>query len=194
MLDWDYSKSPNMSLEPKSRSMLSVDGRFSSMLRELLFTCSFGAWLEQPSFGAKCKIEVCLISCVSCWLDLFFKDFWYKATRCLGPRQFLAKCEKSPHLWHLLSFLDFTLSFFLLFELGLLSHIVFAFTSFVLWKRSIELIPSIFLYVVNLMQRRQTNRALMMILQKKFIMFFCLSQCMNKLGIKLVIMSPILLL
>jgi hypothetical protein len=47
---------------------------------------------------------------------------------------------------------------------------------------------------VNLRQRRRTNRALMMILQKKFIMFFCLSQCMNKLGIKLVIMSPVLLL
>jgi hypothetical protein len=47
---------------------------------------------------------------------------------------------------------------------------------------------------VNLKQRRRTQRALMMILQKKFIMFFCLSQCMNKLGVKLVIMSPVLLL
>ena len=71
-----------------------------------------------------------------------------------------------------------------------LSPVLFAFTSFVLWKRSVELIPSIFLYVVYLMQRCRTNRALMMILQKKFIMFFCLSQCMNKL----VIMSPVLLL
>jgi hypothetical protein len=48
-----------------------------------------------------------------------FKDFWYKATKCLGVRQFLAKCVKSPHLWHLLSILGFTFSFFLLFELGL---------------------------------------------------------------------------
>jgi hypothetical protein len=48
-----------------------------------------------------------------------FKDFWYKATICLGARQFLAKCKKSPHLWHLLSFLDFALSLFLLFELDL---------------------------------------------------------------------------
>ena len=75
-----------------------------------------------------------------------------------------------------------------------LSLVVFAFTRFVLWKRSIEVIPSIFLYIVNLRQRRRTNKALMMILQKKFIMFFYLSQCMNKLGIKLAIMSPVLLL
>jgi hypothetical protein len=80
-----------------------------------------------------------------------------------------------------------------------LSPIVFAFTSFILLIRSMELILilSIFLYIVNLRQRRRTNRAnkvLMMILQKKFIMFFCMSQCMNKLGIKLVIMSPVLLL
>ena len=118
MLDRDYSKSPNMSPEP--RSMLSVDGRFSSMLRELLFTCSFGAWLEQPSFGTASDAR---LKCASYLVSLAgltsFKDFWYKATRCLGARQFLAKYEKSPHLWHLLSFLDFALSFFLLFELGL---------------------------------------------------------------------------
>jgi hypothetical protein len=47
---------------------------------------------------------------------------------------------------------------------------------------------------LNLRQSRRTNKALMMILQKKFIIFFCLSQCMNKLGIKLLIMSPVLLL
>ena len=120
MLDRDYSKSPNMSPKPKSRSMLSVDGRFSSMLRELLFTCSFGAWLEQPSFrttlDARLKCASYLVSRAGL---TSFKNFWYKETRCLGARQFLAKYEKSPHLWHLLSFLDFALSFFLLFELGL---------------------------------------------------------------------------
>ena len=109
-----------MSLEPKSRSMLSIDGRFSSMLRELLFTCSFGAWLEQPSFGTALDARLkCASYLVSPAGLTSFKDFWYKATRCLGARQFLAKCEKYPHLWHLLSFFDFALSLFLLIELGL---------------------------------------------------------------------------
>ena len=75
-----------------------------------------------------------------------------------------------------------------------LSLVVFAFTRFVLWKRSIEVIPSIFLYIVNLRQRRWTNRVLMMIHHKNFIMFFCLRQYMNSLGIKLVIVSAVLLL
>ena len=109
-----------MSPEPKSRSMLSVDGRFSSMLRELLFTCSLEAWLEQPSFGTASDARLkCASYLVSPAGLTSFKDFWYKATRCLGARQFLAKCEKSPHLWHLLSFFDFALSLFLLIELGL---------------------------------------------------------------------------
>ena len=74
-----------------------------------------------------------------------------------------------------------------------LLSIVFALTRFVLWSRSIELIIlSLFLYIVNHWQRRRTNRLLMTILQKKFIMFFCLRQCMNKLGINLKIFSPVL--
>ena len=76
-----------------------------------------------------------------------------------------------------------------------LLYIVFALTRGVLWSGSIELfILSLFLYIVNLRQRRRTNRALMMILHKKFIMFFCLRQCMNKLRINLKTFSPILLL
>jgi hypothetical protein len=47
-----------------------------------------------------------------------FKNFWYKPIKCFGVRQFLAKCEKSPHLWHL-SFLGFALSLFLLSEIFL---------------------------------------------------------------------------
>jgi hypothetical protein len=60
------------------------------------------------------------LKCASYLLSLAgltsFNDFWYKATRCFGVRQFLAKCEGSPHLWHLLSFLGFALSLFLLSE------------------------------------------------------------------------------
>jgi hypothetical protein len=76
--------------------------------------------LEQPSFRTT---SVTRLKCASYLVSpaglASFKDYWYWATKCLGVRQFLAKCEKSPHLWHLLSFLGFALSFFLLFELGL---------------------------------------------------------------------------
>ena len=120
MPDRDYSKSSNMSPEPKSKSMLSVDGRFSSTLRALLFTCSFGAWFEQPTSGAASDARLkCASYLVSPTGLTSFKDFWYKANRCLSVWQFLAKCEKSTHLWHLLSFLGFALSLFLLYELGL---------------------------------------------------------------------------
>ena len=95
----DYAKSPNMSPDSKSRSMLSVVGRFSSILRALLFFDSFGASLEQPTSGATSDARLkCASYLVSPTGLTSFKDFWYKANRCLSVWQFLAKCEKSTHL------------------------------------------------------------------------------------------------
>jgi hypothetical protein len=163
----------------------------------LLFTCSFGAWLEQPSFldSLRCKIEVCLISCVSYWLDLF-QGLLVQSNQMLRCTTILGKMWKISTSMTLIVIFGFRIFVFSLVWIRPLSPVVFAFISFVLWIWSMELIliHSIFPYIVNLRQRRQTKRALMMILQKKFIMFFYLSQCMNKLGVKLVIMSPVLLL
>lgn len=56
------------------------------------------------------------------------------------------------------------------------------------------LIPSMIMsIVVHRRQRSGTRRALMSILQKKLMMFFCLRQCMNKLGIVLEIVCAVLL-
>ena len=116
--DWDYSKSPNMPPELKSMSILSVVGRSSSILRDLLFP-DLWACSEQLSFGVASDVR---LKCISYLLSPAclpsFKDFWYNATKCFGARQSLAKCKKSPHLWHLLSFLDLALSLFHLCELG----------------------------------------------------------------------------
>ena len=95
-----------------------MDGR-SSILRDLLFSC-LGAYSEQLTFGVASNVR---LKCASYLLSPAclpsFKDFWYNATKCFGARQSLAKCEKSPHLWHLLSFLGLALSPFHLCELGL---------------------------------------------------------------------------
>jgi uncharacterized membrane protein len=133
-----------------------------------------------------------LISCTSCLLS--FKDLYYKATKCFGVWQFLAKCEKSPHLWHFVSFLGLAL-YFSTYVIRSLIFVVFALTRFVFWSGSIELIILCFLlYMVYLRQRLWTNRGLMMIFQEKFIMFLCLGNCFNKLWIVLVFFSPVLLL
>jgi hypothetical protein len=47
---------------------------------------------------------------------------------------------------------------------------------------------------MNLRKGCCTNRVLMMVLHQKFIMFFSLSQCVDKLRIPSVFISPILLL
>jgi hypothetical protein len=86
-MDRDYSKSPNMSPEPKSRSMLSIDERFSSMLRQLLFSGSLGACLEQPypwtASDARLKCASYLLSPAGL---ASFKNFWYKPIKCFGVR------------------------------------------------------------------------------------------------------------
>ena len=92
--DWDYSKSTNMPPELKSMSILSVVGRSSSILRDLLFPC-WWACSEQLSFGVVSDVR---LKCVSYLLSpaslSSFKDFWYNATKCFGARQSLVKCEK----------------------------------------------------------------------------------------------------